>query len=107
MCLLIVLLYYYINGVLKYFDPPHPQTMFNAYENLSMAAMEHLKFLSRTRYMLALQAAKNGNVGEYCVELKKAGYYTDKLEHYSKVMNSIYQEVLTKYGEEIVGDPYA
>lgn len=94
-----------INGKEKYFDPPHPQTHFNAYDSLPQAALEHLKFLNTDRYRLALNAANIGDLEEYVIELKKAGYFTASLAKYLKPMLSIYKEILEKYSEEV--DPVA
>lgn len=96
----------YINKVLTYFDPPHPQTHFNSYDCLREAASEHLAFLNSSRYQAALQEAKNGNAMAYCIELKKSGYFTDNIEHYSKVLISIFNEIKKKYAAEAEYDPY-
>lgn len=96
----------YIKGVNTHFHPPHPQTHFNAYISLPCAAQEHLKFLNGERYHKALEEAQKGNVINYCTELKSAGYFTDTIEHYTKVMVSIFNEIKDKYYYEIEEDPY-
>jgi flagellum-specific peptidoglycan hydrolase FlgJ len=95
-----------LKGVVTYFSPPHPQTHFNSYESLPEAAGEHLAFLNGSRYQAALQCAKDGNPEEYCAELKKAGYYTDTLEHYTKTLVSIYNGIMKDFADEEVNEIY-
>lgn len=97
----------YINSKLTYFQPPHPQTHFNAYQSLPEAAQEHLRFLAGDRYQDALDRANNCDAVGYCMSLKKAGYYTDTLEHYTNTLVSIFKEILRKYPNEAEPDPYA
>jgi hypothetical protein len=40
-----------INGKVQWFDPPHPQTSFRAFDSVDSGAIDHLRFLStRPRY---------------------------------------------------------
>lgn len=96
----------YIYGVLTYFSPPHVQCMFNSYESLPDAAREHINFLNGKRYQAALQCAKDGNAVEYCAALRTAGYYTDTLEHYTKVLVSIYKGIVKDLENEEVDAIY-
>ena len=96
----------YIYGVLTYFSPPHVQCMFNAYDSLPDAAQEHLRFLNGDRYAAALQCARTGTPEEYCAALKAAGYYTDTLEHYTKVLVSIYKGIVKDLENEEVDAIY-
>lgn len=77
----------YINGVLQHFEPYHPQTFFAAWENPMGGAVAYLRFLAtRPRYQTAWQEILKGNPETYAQELKKAGYYTDTLEHYLSIV---------------------
>ena len=78
-----------INGKYGYymFYPYHPQTHFAAWTDPLEAAEYYIRFLSkRIRYKKAWQKVIEGDVVGYCLELKKAGYFTAELEHYTKGM---------------------
>lgn len=95
-----------IDGKEQFFSPPHFQTWFRSYNSLLDSVSEHLKFLSKDRYKLSLEAAQNWNVDQYVEELKKGGYFTAGLERYKKGVNSLYQEFMNKYTNEVYDDPY-
>jgi hypothetical protein len=86
-----------IGGREIFFDPPHPQTMFCAYQSLDEAVTEHLSFLSGPRYSRALKAALSGNPEQYVLELKKAGYFTASVNLYLRAVNALYLEFIKKY----------
>jgi hypothetical protein len=66
-----------INGKEQWFDPPHPQTHFNAYESDIAGAKEYIQFISqRKRYRQAWQAVLKGDPTAFSHALKVAGYYT-------------------------------
>lgn len=95
-----------INGIYQNFIPPHYQTHFAAYDSLTDAAVEHLKFLNKPRYQASLQEANCGNPEAYCEQLHKAGYYTATVEQYKKALVPLFEEIRTKYKDEAIDDPY-
>jgi hypothetical protein len=91
-----------INGKIEWFDPPHPQTHFNAYDNSVLGAQEYINFISkRERYKLAWEQLLKGDPVRYCMELKKAGYFTADLVHYTKGVSSLFME-FKKRQEELM-----
>lgn len=95
-----------LNGKEEHFVPPHYQTWFRSYGSLLEAVAEHLNFLSRERYIGALEAAKDWSVDLYVEELKAGGYFTAGLERYKAGVNRLYEEFMSKYINEIYDDPY-
>jgi len=76
-----------LNGVTKQyiFHPYHPQTFFAAWDTPLDGAEAYIKFLSqKTRYKKAWIELMKGNPVTYCKELKKAGYFTANLNHYTQ-----------------------
>lgn len=80
-----------IDGELKWFDPPDPQTWFRAYETAAEGAYDYLAFLALAshpdrpnKYALAWLAAKSGNPTQFAHELHVAGYYTASERLYIK-----------------------
>lgn len=87
-----------LNGKNIYFDPPHTQTHFNAYEDATAGATEYLEFISkRPRYKSAWDQVKLGNPNKYCAELRLAGYFTADLISYTKGVVSLVNEFKKKY----------
>jgi hypothetical protein len=86
-----------IDGYEIFFDPPHPQTHFNAYENFEDGIFSYLNFLSkRTRYEKAWQEVISGNPIKYSAALKVAGYYTASLKIYTNAIISLFNEFMKK-----------
>ncbi len=67
------------------FYPYHPQTHFAAWEDPLDGAEYYIRFLSgRERYKKAWVEVMAGDPVAYCRELKKAGYFTADLAHYTR-----------------------
>jgi hypothetical protein len=90
-----------IAGKLEWFDPPHPQTWFRAYETAAQGAHDYLAFLAvathppkPNRYALAWLAAKSGNPTQFAHELHAAGYYTASERLYIKGEDANFMQFL-------------
>jgi hypothetical protein len=77
-----------INGKIEWFDPPHPQTNFRAYETAEAGALDYMRFLAvdtngdgYNRYAKVWRAiveadGDDADVFTFVRELKRAGYFT-------------------------------
>lgn len=84
-----------INGKVAWFDPPHPQTNFRAFDSAESGAVDHLRFLSqRPRYAKAWQTALGGQPLSYVEALKSAGYFTADAGPYARAVTSLWKESL-------------
>jgi flagellum-specific peptidoglycan hydrolase FlgJ len=94
-----------INGKEVFFDPPHFQTHFSAFENLKEGALAYINFVSsKSRYKKAWQELLNGNPKAYCHELKIAGYYTANEEKYTNAVVSLFNEFLRRKDEFLISE---
>lgn len=95
-----------LNGKNQWFFPYHPQTHFRAYKDALDGTIEYVKFLSqRKRYTEAWQWVIKGDPVEYCKALKKAGYFTADLGHYTKGVVSLTNEFKRKSSELLSWSP--
>lgn len=63
-----------LNGKEKWFDPPHAQTHFRAYDTARDGMVGYIKFLvERTRYVSAWGQVLAGNPEQFSKALSKAG----------------------------------
>ncbi|MDP2685233.1 MAG: hypothetical protein Q8P20_09450 [bacterium] len=86
-----------INGKHIMFYSYHPQTHFAAWLSPLEGAEYYIRFLSqRTRYKKAWNQVIAGDPVAYCSELKKAGYFTASLSHYTKGVVSLTNEFKRK-----------
>jgi hypothetical protein len=86
-----------LNGKHQMFYPYHPQTHFAAWESPLDGAEAYIRFLSqRKRYAKAWLEVVIGDPVAYCVELKKAGYFTADLAHYTRGVVSLTNEFKRK-----------
>lgn len=88
-----------INGIYKHwmFYPYHDQTHFQAFDDALAGAEFYIRFLSqRKRYKKAWEEVIKGDPVAYCRELKKAGYFTAGLAHYTKGVVSLTNEFKRK-----------
>lgn len=82
-----------INGKLQWFDPPHPQCNFRAFDSDEAGAIDHLRFLSqRKRYARAWEVAQSGMPLAFVDELARAGYFTASKEPYARAVASLWRE---------------
>jgi hypothetical protein len=89
-----------INGKEIWFEPPHFQTHFSAYESLKEGALAYINFVSgKQRYFNAWKALLNGNPENYVHELKVAGYFTASEDLYLKAVLSLFNEFLRRIDE--------
>lgn len=92
-----------LNGKTVWFDPPHVQTHFRAYDNAHDGALDYIKFLAnQTRYVHAWKEVINGDATAYSHQLKKAGYYTASEPLYTKGVVRLTTEFMNKY-DSLVG----
>jgi len=88
------------------FYPYHPQTHFAAWENPLDGAEYYIRFLSgRKRYKKAWIEVMIGDPITYCAELKKAGYFTADLQHYTKGVVSLTNEFKRKAERLMAWEP--
>lgn len=86
-----------INGKEIWFDPPHIQTHFEAFESANAGAIHYVSFVAqRKRYAKAFQEIINGNPVAYSHELKVAGYYTASESLYKKGVELLHNEFMKK-----------
>ena len=96
----------YLNRKYQLFYPYHPQTFFAAWDSPLEGAEAYIRFLSgRSRYAKAWVCLMAGDPVQYCAELKKAGYFTDKLEHYTKGVVSLTNEFKSKADRLMAWEP--
>jgi len=91
-----------INGKQVWFDPPHPQTRFRAYESAEDGLMGYIQFLvfERTRYLCAWnRGVMLGDPVVFARELGRAGYYTASIARYTKTVVSLFTEFQSKVAE--------
>lgn len=89
-----------LNGKVEWFDPPHPQTHFRAYHSAADGASDYLRLVAnKKRYKKAWSQVLKGDPVAYCKELKKAGYFTANLYHYTKGVVSLSNEFKRKHAD--------
>lgn len=86
-----------LNGKYMKFEPPHPQTHFNAYPSAVEGAREYISFLvNRKRYKAAWEQVLAGDPVAYCAALKAGGYFTADLDSYTKGVVKLTKEFKSK-----------
>lgn len=79
--------------VLRWFDPPHPQTNFRAYLKALAGATDYVRFLAtKPRYARAWACVLEGNPPGFVHELKVAGYFTAHEAPYLRAVDSLFRE---------------
>ena len=82
-----------INGRVEWFDPPHPQCRFRAYQSIHDAALDYLRFLhDRKRYQASWAQAIAGDPVAFVAALKAAGFFTANEGPYRKAVLSLTNE---------------
>lgn len=98
-----------INGKVQWFDPPHPQCNFRAFQSAESGALDHIRFLAtRKRYAYAWQVAQAGTPLAFVEALKAAGYFTADAGPYARAVVSLWKEylgMLERMGEEHDTEP--
>ena len=85
-----------IGGKAQWFEPPHPQTNFRAFDSVESGAIDHIAFLAqRKRYAKAWEVAQTGMPLAFVDALKSAGYFTADAQPYAKAVASLWREYLT------------
>lgn len=88
-----------INGAYVWFDPPHPQTRFRAYQTAADGCEAHIKFLAVDTtplngkpnvYALAWDALLRVEPATYVAELKQANYFTADFEQYRNTVVKLF-----------------
>lgn len=89
-----------INGKWSMYYPPNPQCIFVSYNSLKEGAIDYIKFVSqKQRYKKAWEEVIKGDPKQYVIELKKAGYFTAKLEPYLNTVIKLFNEYKVKINE--------
>lgn len=76
-----------INGHEVFFDPPHPQTWFRAFDTLEEGAADYVAMLRR-RFAVAWPAVERGDVASFGHMLKAAHYYTADESAYVRALQT-------------------
>jgi hypothetical protein len=84
-----------IKGKVEWFDPPHPQCNFRAFDSVEVGALDHIRFLAqRKRYAKAWEVAQTGMPLAFVEALKAAGYFTADAGPYARAVTSLWKEYL-------------
>jgi hypothetical protein len=94
-----------INGKVEWFDPPHPQCRFRAFESLEDASLDYLTFLQRPRYKPAWEQALAGDPVAFVAALKRGGFFTANEEPYRKAVVSLMNEYVQKLDAWLADGP--
>lgn len=85
-----------IDGVVRWFDPPHPQTWFRAYDSAAEGAEAHVRFLAedsdhdgKNYYAPAWERLLAGDADGFVRALSRLGYFTGPVDAYAKAVVSI------------------
>lgn len=85
-----------LKGKVEWFDPPHPQCNFRAFESAESGAIDHIRFLSQSkRYAYAWEVAQTGMPLAFVDALKHAGYFTADEAPYARAVASLWREYQT------------
>ncbi len=82
-----------IKGKVLWFDPPHPQTTFRAYDTLVDGVTDYL-WLLRRRFTRAWEFVLRGDPEAFSRMLKAQNYYTASEPPYTKALKSLFSEYL-------------
>lgn len=80
-----------LDGKWCWFDPPHPQTRFRAYDSAEEGAVDYVALLVR-RYTAAWGAVTVGDPGAFVDCLKRGMYFTAPIEPYRRNVISLFRE---------------
>jgi mannosyl-glycoprotein endo-beta-N-acetylglucosaminidase len=85
-----------INGKVEWFDPPHAQCRFRAFENADDAAYDYLVFLLRPRFKPSWDKVIEGDPIGFVAALKAGGFFTAAEEPYRRAVVSLMSEYASK-----------
>lgn len=88
-----------------FYEPPHPNSIFRAFTSVEDGAFDHIKFLARPNYSVAVSFAKKGDAKKYTEEIKKQKYFTAGLDRYIKDMVSLSKEFMRRKDELLSWTP--
>lgn len=94
-----------IDHKVVWFDPPHPQTWFRAFDSAAEGADSHIEFLTKHE-PTAFNAALAGDPVAYAHQLKVHGYYTASEALYARAVVSLFNEFLP-IAQKVVADAAA
>lgn len=95
-----------LNGKIEWFNPPHPQTWFRAFESGMKGMQAQIEFLAgRDRYKRAWHWFMEGNPDAAVRALATAGYFTANVDAYARAVVSIYGKVLPFCQQRLGGQP--
>lgn len=89
-----------IGGRNVFFDPPHPQTWFRAYESLEAGAADYVATLRRT-FSKAWPSVQAGDPRAFSQALKAQRYYTADEAQYTAVMVRLWNELDATVGFDV------
>jgi len=90
-----------LKGKVVWFNPPHPQCNFRAFESAETGSIDHIRFLSQSkRYAYAWQVAQTGMPLAFVDALKHAGYFTADEAPYARAVASLWKEYLAMLSED-------
>lgn len=81
------------NGQKVFYQPPHKQTWFRAYQTLDEGMEAYLKLIYH-RFNRSVPALLNGNAGDFATSLKVQHYFTGNLGDYISALTSLQKEFL-------------
>jgi hypothetical protein len=94
-----------INGEVRWFDPPHPQTWFRAFTDAASGAFEQVKFLATLeRYKGAWHACCAGDAHAFAMSLGEEGYFTADRVSYSSAVQKIAARILPACASYLAGE---
>lgn len=85
-----------INGNVQWFDPPHPQTCFRAYESLDEGVADYLALVHR-RFFKSWPAVVNGDPAAYARALKAQHYYTANEAAYTRTLVNLFNQYIERF----------
>jgi hypothetical protein len=97
-----------IDGRVQWFDPPHRQTWFRAFDTAAAGAYEQVKLVAlRDRYRAAWHECCLGNAHAFALALGNAGYYTAPKDVYSDAVEKIASKILPACASYLAGEGHS
>lgn len=97
-----------IGGKVVWFNPPHRQTWFRAFDTPAEGAFEQVKLVALLdRYKAAWHECCLGNAHEFAVALGRAGYYTADIPTYANAVAQIAAKVFVGCATYLAGEGHS